>query len=68
MHKNELDGFTVGDLVAFKGEHQRMTITHLETKWFKDNTCDVIYQLDDKKMHVLGNVPLKSIIIIKKDI
>lgn len=68
MHKNELNGFTVGDSVAFKGQHQHMTVTHLETRWFKDNTCDVIYQLDDKKMCVLSNIPLKSIRIIRKAI
>ena len=62
MYKNQLDNFEVGNTVVFKGTPtERMIITHLETRWFKDNVCNLIYQLPDKKMNTLSNVPLKSI-------
>lgn len=66
MYKDTLDGFNVGNTVAIKGIGQRMTITHLETRIFKDNVCELIYQLPDGKMNILGNVPIKTIKYIKE--
>ena len=61
MYKNELDGYEVGEVIRIKGQVQPMTITHLETRLFNDNVCQLIYQLPKGKMSALSNVPIKTI-------
>lgn len=61
MNKSELDGFKIGERVRIKGEVQVMTITHLEKIWFGNNNMNTMYQLPDKTMGILNNLPIKSV-------
>ena len=58
---DELEGFSVGQVVRIHGIDQKLTITHLEPKWFRDHLCQLIYQKSNKNMSTLSNVPLKTI-------
>ena len=56
-----LNGFTVGEEVRIKGVGQRLTITHLEPKVYRDDVCQLIYQKENGNMRTLSGVPLQTL-------